>query len=259
MPIGVTLNGQRYSEVYAEPQTDQAVPASDGEVAAATSAIEGDAEASETTRSPDDAAVLARAEEANAPTGAVATVDFAFEDLAPPTDESVAEVPEELRSSPSASRAYLSTRGLTNQIQNANRSLESVKVRLDEVQRQRNAVQAVITEFRQKRVKANKALDLETLMIRDSNGQEKSAAALLSSVGLLDRFVSGGKAEATIESLESMSQELSGASDSINSGTQMAMIQLQELMKQKDFMIELVSNELASRNQLRSKILENLR
>lgn len=263
MPDGVNLNGQRYSQVYVQSEADSGVESTvdsqDEEVTSSTSSVEGDRGDGERDVSPEDAAVLGRAEAANRTGATTARLDVAFEDLERTTEDPTAVVPVELRSSAVASRTYLSTLGLTRQIEDAHRSLESVRLRADEVTRQRAVVQAVIAGIRLEGTNPKKRVDLETIQVQDANGEMRSASALLSSVGLLDQFVEEGKAKASIVALEDLSQSIQERQSEINSGTQMSMLQVQDLMKQRDFLIEYASTTLAASNQLARKVLENIR
>jgi len=170
-------------------------------------------------------------------------------------------VPESLRGSPAAARAYMTTQPINAQISAATRDIESVRTTSNELLQQRQALSAIQSAVRNNGKKADTRVNLEDITVHTASGQTINAAALLERVGLLEKFEKEGKgkASASINSLEDAAQELRERSEEVNSSTQTTMVQLQELMHQRNLLLQLATSELSSREQIERRIAENIR
>lgn len=168
-------------------------------------------------------------------------------------------LPSSLEGAPVAARVYLNTRAVGRQIQAVTREIETNQQTSAELLRQRQTISAIMSAAQNAKKKPTTELDLSEFQIRDSEGNSLSAAALLEEVGLLDQFVKDGKAVATLEGLASAGEDLRQRSDENNQGSEMRMLQLQELKQQRDLLVQLASSELSSNLQTLRHILGNLR
>lgn len=206
------------------------------------------------------AVVAAAAAEVAAQTADVPVVELPFSlDAIGRSADPLVSIPEQFRGSNAASRAYISTQPINDQIAQTTRDIESVHARSGELLTQRQTLSAIISTLQNAGKKGPTTVDLTELQVRDASGTTMSAAAMLERVGLLERFTNDGKARASIDSLTTFGDELRSATEQVNSSTQMTMLQMQELMHQKNLLLQLASTELSSREQLERRIAENIR
>ncbi len=136
--------------------------------------------------------------------------------------------------------------------------LRSSSQRSRELLEQVSVLQAVYAAMDARGYKEATAQTMTLVQVHLEDGQVTTADALLREHGLLQR-VCGTDGKVSESSIGKVIDSLRTSNESIGSQNQIRMIQLQDLMHQKNLMLQLATQELSARDQIERRIAENIR
>lgn len=169
------------------------------------------------------------------------------------------EFDDSLGSSETAVRTAHTLEPIADQIDGARRELETTSDRTKNLLAQQTTIEGVIAAIEAAGGKEGTARVLHDLSVTLPDGRRGPADELLLQVGALGLADPEGDGKATVPGLRHVVEELRSSREGINNDNQLRMIQLQELMHQKDLMLQLATQELSSRQQIERRIAENIR
>lgn len=164
-----------------------------------------------------------------------------------------------LEGSEAAVRTANALEPITDQIDGARHALETTSDRTKELLARQTTIEGVIAAIDAAGGKEGAARVLHDLVVSLPDGRRGTADELLRQVGALELADPEGDGKVTASGLRHAVEELRTSREGINNDNQLRMIQLQELMHQKDLMLQLATQELSSRQQIERRIAENIR
>lgn len=158
-----------------------------------------------------------------------------------------------------AQRAADAIDPIDEQVLSATRRLETTTERTEELHAKEEVLQAVMGELNRLGGKSTDQRALHDLSVTLTDGRCGPADELLREAGVLDLVDPAGTGKASSSTVEVAVGQVRSSREKINSGNQLEMIQLQELMHQKNLLLQLATQELSSREQIERRIAENIR
>lgn len=158
-----------------------------------------------------------------------------------------------------AARAAMAVDPIDQQVRAATRDLETTTQRSEGLHANEELLRAVLVAAEAKSGKSTEPRTLHDLQVTVADGRTGPADELLSDAGLLSLVDADGNGKASPSTIEGAMEQVRSEREKLNSGNQLRMIQLQELMHQKNLLLQLATQELSSREQVERRIAENIR
>lgn len=158
-----------------------------------------------------------------------------------------------------AARAAIAVDPIDAQIRSSMHELESTNQRTEGLQSREQVLNALRSAFEASGTKSTDGRSLADITLQTVDGGSGPADVLLREADLI-RFVDPDEDGVTTPAtVQTVLDQFRGEREKITSNNQMRMIQLQDLMQQKNLLLQLATQELQSREQIERRIAENIR